>query len=589
MASLEADFKKLQSQWKAICATTHKKIASFFDTHKKDILSSGRPWFMYALIEHHHIDSMKYVFQQCDAQRYTNLMGLHYISQRGTLEMARLVVSIGIDNIKPDHSYVDAGNLIGNLIGNNSIPADEMYLFVEYILTNINDDISKHNIMYALARSTKKSWDPIKILKIIEAKTTLTGSNSSPSQAINTAVQSKNFTFVQYLIDEYDVTISPRAYCIYKHGHLSTDKDIIEWLSKHNVDINGYISKSNKITPLFHCCIEKKYDAIECLLDYGADLHTKCIYKEETLTPFKFCETTFENQYFEYFKNYKAKNIDKEPSKLLGMDLSAIPKTAYDEQEILLNNVENTASLNQLNNEYTKQQAEIAKLEKELQIKYKTLQSLIKQKYELESKAENVCKWIKGQKVWIKFLNEWKHWNIFCFIEYLQRIKYAEKSYNEYYVNDNECKQKVESYLNKHYAVDETKEGHDNETDNNVHFDGNCLVKFTRASIKDIGITHTNDIESVHASIQKLIENDNEDDGKERQNVNANRMNDNHQGGVLEAFLDKINLTGYLDIFKREGYETLDDLKYVTEDDLKKIGITKQAHISRILRGCKQL
>eukprot|EP01083_Nonionella_stella_P220939 789954_1 len=54
----------------------------------------------------------------------------------------------------------------------------------------------------------------------------------------------------------------------------------------------------------------------------------------------------------------------------------------------------------------------------------------------------------------------------------------------------------------------------------------------------------------------------------------------------IEEFLSGVGLTRYLDAFREEGFETMDDFKEITEDQLKEIGL-KMAHRMKLLRGIR--
>ena len=56
----------------------------------------------------------------------------------------------------------------------------------------------------------------------------------------------------------------------------------------------------------------------------------------------------------------------------------------------------------------------------------------------------------------------------------------------------------------------------------------------------------------------------------------------------IMVFLQSINLTEYFDLLVNEGFETINDLKYITKDVLKDIGINKSGHYLKILTGIKE-
>jgi len=56
---------------------------------------------------------------------------------------------------------------------------------------------------------------------------------------------------------------------------------------------------------------------------------------------------------------------------------------------------------------------------------------------------------------------------------------------------------------------------------------------------------------------------------------------------AIALFLQSINMTIYYDLFIKEGFETMNDLKNITKDILISIGITKVGHYTRILNAIK--
>merc|ERR1719295_1357432 len=55
--------------------------------------------------------------------------------------------------------------------------------------------------------------------------------------------------------------------------------------------------------------------------------------------------------------------------------------------------------------------------------------------------------------------------------------------------------------------------------------------------------------------------------------------------GEIQVWLSGIGLMRYYGLLKQNGYETMADLQTITAADLKKVGITKQRHIKKMLSG----
>ncbi len=69
-------------------------------------------------------------------------------------------------------------------------------------------------------------------------------------------------------------------------------------------------------------------------------------------------------------------------------------------------------------------------MEKELNVKYTELRELFSEQTALEDKQNNIIQWKDAKNRWDRFLVQWKQWNTDCFIEYLKRVSYVDKSYN---------------------------------------------------------------------------------------------------------------------------------------------------------------
>eukprot|EP00731_Ephydatia_muelleri_P007965 Em0004g303a len=57
----------------------------------------------------------------------------------------------------------------------------------------------------------------------------------------------------------------------------------------------------------------------------------------------------------------------------------------------------------------------------------------------------------------------------------------------------------------------------------------------------------------------------------------------------VKTWLNSLQLQGYQELFEEAGYKTRDDLENLKGIDLTKMGITKKAHIERLLEGIKEL
>ena len=60
-----------------------------------------------------------------------------------------------------------------------------------------------------------------------------------------------------------------------------------------------------------------------------------------------------------------------------------------------------------------------------------------------------------------------------------------------------------------------------------------------------------------------------------------NNNNDNHE---IKQWLNEIGLNEYYETLKDQGYETVDDILTITENDLKELGIKKQMHVKKIMK-----
>eukprot|EP01083_Nonionella_stella_P056783 149337_1 len=522
MSKLLERRKKLQSEYADVCSKTMDEYGAFLESHKTDILSCADPWFFEELIRLNKIEAMKYTLQQYDISKHLKrkcsirrVFGvdeqcypLDIASKSGSFEMIRLLIANGGE---PDNVNDYCSNLIYNIIysGNHKryFEDNDIYLSIQYLLNHIkqNSRISRHVMRIITEHSADHSmrrFDAIQICKLIESKIPFLKQTVDENMII-CAIQGKHFELLEFLANEVGINIDEKLnanmFGQYSWGYIN--KPIIQWLLQHNVDLNGFItegkgvSSGDRITPLFHRCIDKKYNEMELLLDFGADIHKKCIYKGEELSSLEFCVKTFPKEYAEYFQNYKKHNID-DTDKHLGFDLSEIPTTAYLYADVgWKSSMDQISELNELNEEA------IESLERSLAAQYNALTSLITKRKEIR----NDLLWKKNEETWLQFLKQWKSWNVHCFVEYLKRIKYVTCSYGQYYNADSTCVQKVEEYIKTNMMGDIKQNDDDNAK---TYFEGIHLSKFTEDAVHAIGITDANDTQSVHDELQKLIKND---------------------------------------------------------------------------------
>eukprot|EP01083_Nonionella_stella_P283326 964237_1 len=541
MSKLLERRKKLQSEYADVCSKTMDEYGAFLESHKTDILSCADPWFFEELIRLNKIEAMKYTLQQYDISKHLKrkcsirrVFGvddeqcypLDIASKSGSFEMIRLLITNGAEPEDVSNDYCSSliYNILNRGINLNSWPwnneyryhfkENEFYLSIQYLLNHIQQKSPiPSRVMSAIIKGTR--FDPIQICKLIESKIPFIKETLTAKNIIN-AIQGKRFNFLECLANEVGINIDERLsanmfgpYCTGFGKYCYVDKSIIQWLLKHNVDINGFMcvcsassnpfswgsAQTDRATALFNHCIDRKYKEMELLLDFGADIHKKCIYKGEELSSLEFCVKTFPKEYAEYFQNYKKHNID-DTDKHLGFDLSEIPTTAYLYADVgWKSSMDQISELNELNEEA------IESLERSLAAQYNALTSLITKRKEIR----NDLLWKKNEETWLQFLKQWKSWNVHCFVEYLKRIKYVTCSYGQYYNADSTCVHKVEEYIKTNVMEDIKQNDDDNAK---TYFEGIHISKFTEDAVHAIGITDANDTQSVYDELQKLIKND---------------------------------------------------------------------------------
>eukprot|EP01083_Nonionella_stella_P259843 886693_1 len=325
MSTLLEQRTKLQTDYKQHAAySTTEEYATFFEDHKTDILSSTDSWFMEELIYSNKIEIMKYILQKYDMSKhiktkiglnrggygYQHSYPLGLAACIGSFEMIRLLIANGGE---PDNVNDYCSNLIYNIIysGNHKryFEDNDIYLSIQYLLNHIkqNSRISRHVMRIITEHSADHSmrrFDAIQICKLIESKIPFL-KQTADEDMITSAIQGKHFELLEFLANEVGINIDEKLnanmFGQYSWGYIN--KPIIQWLLQHNVDLNGFItegkgvSSGDRITPLFHRCIDKKYNEMELLLDFGADIHKKCIYKKEELSSLEFCVKTFPKEY----------------------------------------------------------------------------------------------------------------------------------------------------------------------------------------------------------------------------------------------------------------------------------------------------
>eukprot|EP01084_Bolivina_argentea_P129794 229204_1 len=382
---------------------------------------------------------MKAVLQQTDPTKYINMP--KYPIQwacyhSSTFEMVRLLVSNGA--VFPAEK---GSGLIYTLLNNNKMTGDEIYLCVEYLLSNLDGKLYGGNIISTLS-STSVKFDRIKMANLIKSKRPIfkndLSNNSNFSCAIGYAVGINSVEFIEYMMDNGAVLDDPRFYA--EVFLRKPNEFIVKWLLKQGLNINGNI-KNQTITPLFKCCVDKKYDIIELLLDNGADINKKCMYENKQMSPLEYCKETYSTELFQQFANYKMKK--NYSNILVGVDFSKVPNTPFDSNWTSKDDL----LLNESSNKYLNIKKEICDLETELNRKYNELRKLFVTQENVVNKKENIEKWNDAKDLWFTFLREWRKWDVMCFVEYLKRIKFVEKSYNEYYLSHSDCKQKIENYV----------------------------------------------------------------------------------------------------------------------------------------------
>eukprot|EP01083_Nonionella_stella_P155619 502913_1 len=234
------------------------------------------------------------------------------------------------------------------------------------------------------------------------------------------------------------------------------------------------------------------------------------------------------------------------------------------------------------------QKNEICDLETELNRKYRELRELFVKRERMANKKENIERWNDAKDSWFKLLNQWHKWDVMCFIEYLKRVKYVEKSYDKYYSSYSECQQKIEAYVKqnlKQFSID--------NTDDKPYFKGIYLKQFDHSSIRSIGITAKDDIDRVYLSIQQLIKTNADDkDHREEEKGNGNA----HVAGVDGSEEQKLKdwLTGvvqlpqYINVFI-ENDITLEIMQDINRDVLKEMGVKSIGNQMRIMKHAQTL
>eukprot|EP01084_Bolivina_argentea_P203845 348093_1 len=462
---LKQQHQQLVKEWNAISKSKNcEDIIAYFETNKQSIISSGKPWFLKEIIKNDNIEIMKYILQHTNPIKYINTCcqatgndwPISYACRVSSFEMIKLMVYHGAT-----YTGTNWGPL-GYIIGSQKMTNDEIYLCIEYLLDSLDGQICDDQTVNALITSKNMRCDCIKLANLIKKKRPLFINNLSKNYLVSDAIKNHDWEFAEYMIQNGGTLSCDLFVNAVKASPNDEDDMIIKWLLKQGLNINGYLN-NQEITALFRCCTENKYEIMEFLINNGADLYKKCRYNDENMSALEYCEKHFEQQYYQYFKNYKVKTGSNDSTLFVGIDLSNIPNIYQSNWT-----VNDDEILKEINDEYRDKQQKISVLENEIKIKYIELRELIGKQTEIKQRHKNVEKWKKGQNDWISFINKWKQWNIWCFIEYLKRVKYINKSYYEYYSSDNICKQKIENYIKNNLDSFEEKDNENN--DNMSHF-----------------------------------------------------------------------------------------------------------------------
>eukprot|EP01083_Nonionella_stella_P259844 886696_1 len=284
MSTLLEQRTKLQTDYKQHAAySTTEEYATFFEDHKTDILSSTDSWFMEELIYSNKIEIMKYILQKYDMSKhiktkiglnrggygYQHSYPLGLAACIGSFEMIRLLVTNGGE---PENVNDYCSSLIYNIVyhGNHKryFEDNDIYLSIQYLLNHIkqNSQISRivmYRIIELSADHSMRRFDAIQICKLIESKIPFL-KQTADEDMITSAIQGKHFELLEFLANEVGINIDNKLNANmfgYQTWH-SMCKSMIQWLLKHNVDINGFMNKGvscsghgDLITPLFHRCI----------------------------------------------------------------------------------------------------------------------------------------------------------------------------------------------------------------------------------------------------------------------------------------------------------------------------------------------
>eukprot|EP01084_Bolivina_argentea_P174364 302049_1 len=567
MSSLAKQEQLFKAEWDRICNTKDPdQIGVFFNNHKDDILVSG--WFLFRLIQNQDTRSIKYIFQHSNPQTYINTPitvnnnPMWWVCHYGTFEMIRLMIANGAQF--PEKR---GNGIIYAVLSNTTIEANDMYLCVDYILTNLNGKINAGNIIHSLVHH--KTINAVKMGTLIKTKRPeLTNTFDSH---IGRVVDVEQFEFAQWMVDN-GAKLSADVFTYCGRNRALNDAKV-QWLLDHGVDINGYTR--SQITPLFDLCIAQGYyNQMELLLKYGADINKTCTYQQKQITSLQYIKETFADKYVEYFTNFscKQKNV-----LLVGVDFQNIPNTAFP-----LNFLFDEESLNQIHVEYTKKNMEINDLEKKLNNKYSELREIYARKTQIDDEKANIKQWKLAKNSWNEFLNRWRKWNVDCFVEYLKRMQYTVKSYREYFKSDDLCKSQIENYVKQNmvqFGLYESKE--------DGCFCGNALVKFDANSIRNIGIGEKGDIDVVCESLRNLMKLDNTTINNE-QKLQKEKNIDSEVDNLKHWLNNIVKLPQYIDVFVAQNI-TLEVLPDVSKQDLQQIGVVTLGHQLKLLKYAKMI
>eukprot|EP01084_Bolivina_argentea_P291553 501095_1 len=243
MQQLDEKQQTIVNEWNNICkGNNYEQIITFFEEQKQNILSYGTAWFFENLIKNDDIKSVKSILQQL-SPKYINLKPYPVMCacMYSTFEMVRLIVTNGA-TIPAENKKLEKGLICNLMLENKKMTIDEIYLCIEYLLKNLTGKIECINIIKVLT-CDDVPFDSIKIANIIknskyhdDFKDTL-----HDFYYMICAAGKHNFEFAEHMID-HGAKLD-RANVLFAKKWFNPNPNIvmIEWLLKHNVNINEYL------------------------------------------------------------------------------------------------------------------------------------------------------------------------------------------------------------------------------------------------------------------------------------------------------------------------------------------------------------